>query len=260
MEQEEEFYIGYQDEAPESYRKWIVRLVLILSFSVPGLAFLIAMGQSGISSGTFEYGTWSEVEGWVFEKPYPHLRIVHGKDRQGIPIGQTLLLVGPRKTGAKDIVEGFIADEAPLWAKLRGTWIYDDGKGVFELTQGSKSLVNSGTPPATAQKPLSVGKFPGTQTLQGEIVDPKCHFGAMNPGEGAVHQQCAALCVLGGIPPVLKVVRGTSYEYYILVTPDGLPMSEEITDYMGRPVQLSGKISSLDDWFILYVEGTPELL
>ena len=41
--------------------------------------------------------------------------------------------------------------------------------------------------------------------VKGEIVDPKCFFGVMKPGEGKPHKDCAIRCILGGIPPVLKV-------------------------------------------------------
>jgi hypothetical protein len=43
----------------------------------------------------------------------------------------------------------------------------------------------------------------GAFTLVGEIVDSKCYLGIMNPGETNPHRECAALCIRGGIPPLI---------------------------------------------------------
>jgi hypothetical protein len=43
----------------------------------------------------------------------------------------------------------------------------------------------------------------GAFTLVGEIVDSKCYLGIMNPGETNPHRECAALCIGGGIPPLI---------------------------------------------------------
>ena len=52
--------------------------------------------------------------------------------------------------------------------------------------------------------PLRI-KVLGMVNLKGELVDTKCYFGVMRPGEGKVHRGCAARCLSGGVPPGLLV-------------------------------------------------------
>ena len=62
----------------------------------------------------------------------------------------------------------------------------------------------------------------GGATLAGEIIDPKCYFGAMKPGEGKIHKACATLCLRGGIPPMFMTTDEQGrHVYYLLTKPDG---------------------------------------
>ncbi|HKC35989.1 MAG TPA: hypothetical protein VKB95_08000 [Chitinophagaceae bacterium] len=93
----------------------------------------------------------------------------------------------------------------------------------------------------------------GTQTIRGEIIDPKCYFGVMKPGEGKVHRDCAIRCILGGIPPVLHVQneKGES-NYYLIVGPNGEKMNEAVQDVVAEPVSIEARVVQQDDWIILY--------
>ena len=93
----------------------------------------------------------------------------------------------------------------------------------------------------------------GIQTIRGEIVDPKCYFGVMKPGEGKVHRDCAIRCILGGIPPVLHVQndKGES-NYYLIVGQNGEKMNEAVQDVVAEPVSIEAKVVQQDDWIILY--------
>jgi hypothetical protein len=78
----------------------------------------------------------------------------------------------------------------------------------------------------------------GTVTLRGEIVDGKCWMGVMNPGSGKVHQDCAALCLRGGIPPLF--VSGG--EVYVLAGDGGKAFGPRAAMLAARPVEIRGTV------------------
>jgi hypothetical protein len=79
----------------------------------------------------------------------------------------------------------------------------------------------------------------------GEIVDAKCYYGAMNPGNLKTHRACAIVCIKGGIPPVLLVRRKDDAPlYFFLTDPDGLPVNPDVLDYVAEPVEITGDVES----------------
>jgi hypothetical protein len=100
----------------------------------------------------------------------------------------------------------------------------------------------------------------GSGAVLGEITDPKCLFGVMKPGEGKPHRSCAARCIAGGIPPVLKTTAPDGQtQYYLLAGEKGQPVNAEILPYVGESVQVCGDIYRVGDWLLLYkdAEKTP---
>jgi len=91
-------------------------------------------------------------------------------------------------------------------------------------------------------------------TIKGEIVDPKCYFGVMKPGQGKPHRDCAIRCILGGISPVLKVTNEKGEQnYYLLLAIDGGKMNEAVRDFVAEPVVLHADVVKYDDWTVLYI-------
>lgn len=244
---QEEFYIGWQAEAPPSFAKMVRRFVVGLCLLVPTLVVLFVLFQNGFSNGTFEFGKKTELEGVFFEKPFPFLAIENGKDAAGKPVFQKILLVGKGKFG-------FTADGTRYTMhgqkiKVSGFLIYNDGKTALEV----ESIENQEIKPNTQTLHHSI--TPSLITLRGEITDPKCLFGVMNPGEGKPHRDCAVRCIAGGIPPVLKVANAEGEtEYYLLADPNGLPLNDRILEYVGDGVQLCGRLEQDGDWLILYTD------
>jgi hypothetical protein len=79
--------------------------------------------------------------------------------------------------------------------------------------------------------------------LTGEIVDSKCYYGVMNPGEGKVHRDCATRCLSGGVPPSFVVHGGPKDgTVYLLTDATGarLPISAFL-DRVGEPVMIRGR-------------------
>jgi hypothetical protein len=92
--------------------------------------------------------------------------------------------------------------------------------------------------------------------VKGEIVDPKCFFGVMKPGEGKPHKDCAIRCILGGMPPVLKVMDNEGKQnYYLIVGPHGEKMNEAVRNYVAIPVTIHANAVQYDDWTVLYVQN-----
>jgi hypothetical protein len=75
----------------------------------------------------------------------------------------------------------------------------------------------------------------------------------MKPGEGKVHKDCAIRCILGGIPPVLKVQNEKGENnYYLIVGPNGEKMNEAVKNFVAEPVEIKARAIQQDDWIILY--------
>lgn len=261
---QEEFYIGWQAEAPPSFSKMVWRFVIGLCLLVPALAILITYFQNGFSNGTFEFGKKTELEGVFYENPFPFLAVENGKDAAGNPVFQKILLVGKGKfgftvdgsrytaDGQRTTVNGqpaFAKATAGKRIKVSGFLIYNDGKTALEV----ESIENQETKSATQTLRHSITQTP--ITLRGEITDPKCLFGVMNPGEGKPHRDCAVRCIAGGIPPVLKVANAVGEtEYYLLAGPNGESLNDRTLEYVGDGVQLCGRLEQDGDWLILYAD------
>jgi hypothetical protein len=78
--------------------------------------------------------------------------------------------------------------------------------------------------------------------LSGEIIDPKCCFDAINPGQGKPHLSYAARCISGGIMPVLKYEVNKQYKNAVLAALHGVP------------IQITGKLYAMDNWEVLHFD------
>jgi len=127
--------------------------------------------------------------------------------------------------------------------------INGEGKTLLQIDKNDNPIVNIGDESSIQleQKDL------GIQTIRGEIVDPKCYFGVMKPGEGKVHRDCAIRCILGGIPPVLHVQneKGES-NYYLIVGSNGEKMNGTVQDFVAEPVSIETRAVQQGYWIVLY--------
>lgn len=249
-----DFYIGYLEKMPPSCRGPVRGFVLAAALLLSAGAYLIVSRQNPFSTSTFELGQLTTVEGILRMEPAPMLQMETGKSLQGQAIRQSILLVGFGKHGAEAALEkaearrGLKLDGKKV--QLEGTLIYHDGKTLLELTRGEAAVLKAENAPEPKRLPAELGVV----TLLGEIADPKCYFGVMKPGEGKAHRSCAARCIAGGIPPVLKSVSSKGQvQYYIIRGKDGKPANEQFLPVVGEPVQLSGIALQYDDWMVLQV-------
>ncbi len=250
-----EFYIGWMPKAPASFARHTRKTLLVLLIGVIAAGISLSLFQKKFSNGNFEFGVRTEVKGVYFNEPVPLIKIINGRDILGRLSYITVPLVGFGKMGAAGVIAGIESKTNTSFQQkaitLRGTLLYNDGKLLLQ--------VDSNENPVTAIGAIAAADlFPekqdlGKMTIKGEIVDPKCYFGVMKPGQGKAHKDCAIRCILGGIPPVLRVVNTAGQaNYYLLAGPRGEKMNEAVKDFVAEPVSLEAEAVQYGDWIILY--------
>ncbi|GAB4022567.1 hypothetical protein [Spirosoma koreense] len=266
MKPEDDFYIGWQADAPFSFRTAVRRAALALVVIVPILAGLLVWQQRGFSGAVFEYGKLTTLEGELIRIPIPFLRIQEKQTAGNVPLFERILLIGFNKRGADstlNVWESKYGSLANKRLKVRGTLLYHNGKAALELTEEADALLSVSDTKPSAVPPVSSALEPGNLgivSLRGEITDPKCMLGVMKPGEGRPHRSCAVRCIAGGIPPVLSVQnRSGQPNYYLVVGPMGQPLNASILINVGRSVALRGRLEQADNWLILYTNSVQPL-
>lgn len=253
------FYIGWMPKAPQGFAKHVKKVLLVLFPLALLVGLLLAYNQKKFSAGNFEFGKLTEVKGIYFNQPVPVIKVINGKDIWGNLSYQTIPLVGYGKHGAETaIMEIEKEKNISLNNKevtLKGSLIYSEGKTLMQINKDDNPVVNIGSEAGASVR--QTAKDLGNQIIKGEIIDPKCYFGVMKPGEGKVHRDCAIRCILGGIPPVLKVLNEKSEEdFYLIVGPNGEKMNEAVQDYVAEPVSINARVVQQDDWKVLYVNDS----
>ncbi|MEL6656284.1 MAG: hypothetical protein AAFP77_04145 [Bacteroidota bacterium] len=247
------FYIGWQEDMPEPTRKFLRPIIIALMILLPLLAISVVYWQQPFNDHNFEFGQLTEISGTYHDLPYPTLVADKGILAEGL--STSILLVGYGKFGAEGIISDMeAAHGSSLNGKnvsLRGTLIYGDDRTLLELTEQADALVQVGEQTSTALRMQSLSPI----SVSGEVIDPKCYFGVMKPGEGKTHKSCAIRCISGGIPPVLKQeVAAGSYEYYLIQDAQGRPVNEKILSLVGEQVRLNGQTSEANGWKVLYID------
>ncbi len=256
----DEFFIGYLDRMPPG----IARRVRIAAAALIALAIaaaLLAAGAQNRPAPSVWEDTITTISGRVVFDPYPRLESARADGSDGT---RHVLLTAPAKFGLLDPADYCGGDITPppadpdrealvarlkaaagTHATLRGTLLRRAGREMLEVQAIEPAPA---TPPAPARAPTPPAIAPhdlGEAELRGEIVDPKCFFGAMKPGEGKTHKACAIRCVAGGIAPVLVVRDATGDRCLLLTTADGRPMNAQLLPLVGERALLRGRVLSL---------------
>lgn len=236
MSDKPSFFVGYLP-IPADLKSFFQIVIPLLLLAALGAAAWY--GSLSPSAGT---GVWETepvtLTGTLKLDPYPMLVTEDTRDRP-------ILVVSGIKLSARPFLEGLDGKTVSLTGTLihRGLWqmlTVEDGSFVAEADGDTLAF-----PEATRLDPVS---------MTGEVVDSKCMLGAMRPGVGKVHRACASLCLMGGLPPML-LVRGEGEQKvaYLLVGPNGEPLSEPMSEIVARPVEISG---TLERWGSLPVLRT----
>ncbi|MBC7773528.1 MAG: hypothetical protein H7210_13615 [Pyrinomonadaceae bacterium] len=248
--QPDEFYVGYEAKSPPGIAARtrtcvIVYVVLSMLVATACVTFIARTGKGQWMDSSFKSFT-----GVVRESPYPMIEldqpIFDGASR-------TALLVDFGKRGAQKRVEGF----ENLHVVVTGTVLERNGRCMIELAPEEGAVrrdpvEGGGSPVVPLQDVQMDGR--GMISLQGEIVDPKCFLGAMKPGEGKTHKDCAVRCISGGIPPSLVCwSEDGSVTYYVLTDETGHAAHELFLDVVGEPVEVRGEVGRIGDLMVLRV-------
>lgn len=251
------FYVGYLP-LPKVIKRFLVPWLVGNVVLAVGIAAMVASNHREPGDGVWETSQSVEVKGWLELDPYP---VLHGRD------GKIYLPVEIGKIGSQERLKSYESGEAIV----TGFVIERDGRYVLEIDDSVESPVFQEVVQGTSSSSLSREEVEelnqeylrevrglreqqqlGTHTLRGEIVDPKCYLGVMQPGDGKTHKVCATLCIKGGIPPML-VVRNDAGETaaYLLTDAQGKAFPESHHEYIADPIEITGQVLRDGDLLIL---------
>jgi len=239
---DDDFFVGWSGEAPKRYilKGRVFFFGSLGAMLIAGVLFVI--NQRPYEKSEYEYGVIQELSGYLVQNPVWGIRVKENEMIRTIPlVGYGKM--GPEPTLSK-IMETHNLREGTK-VTLRGRLTHFQGKYLMELTEVENSLVSSGEEMMLDRAIV----MQGIKTLEGEIVDPKCFFGVMNPAVKAVHRSCAIRCISGGMPPLLAIrEHGQFVDYYFLHGAAMQSISQSILPYVGVPVRISGEVATYDDW------------
>lgn len=252
-----DFYIGWQEEMPKSTGKFLRNTLISTLLVIIVITIYLVFFQKPFNDHVFEFGTTTEITGVYIAEPFPMIQVTKDKPEH---VSESILLVGFGKFGAKSIMSEIEEREGELNLQeitLKGTLIYGDGISLLELTDEENSFIEK---TGNFRQPLTHDWNRIEQTVTGEILDSKCYFGVMKPGEGKIHKSCAIRCISGGIPPVIRVWQNDSqqYDYHLLIGTDGTEVNMEILQFVGETISLTGVSFRRLDFNIL--EINPDLI
>ena len=243
----DEFYVGYLS-LPKAYRRFLLVLLPLLVIGAIVAAVLMTSQQNDPGDGSWDLSEPIEQTGILTTAPYPML-IVDGRDG-GPP--RRILLVTMGKIGG----DGFGLPDDARAATVTGYPIGRDETLLLTVEDAERDIhVHEAVAFSDASASL------GQVSLVGEIIDPKCYFGAMKPGEGKVHKACATLCIRGGIPPMFLTRDGEGNgRYYLLVDEDGRGLEGDALDallpFVSDLVRIEGAIERHDNFLVFKIDPT----
>jgi hypothetical protein len=229
-----DFYVGYR-RVPWGHSRFLRVFIPCALWAMAGLAGAMALSMRRPGIARWDLASVTELRGTLRERPYPMLLT---PDESGA--ASVVLLAAVGKHGAQARVSGLDG----RIVRLRGHMLTRDGRRMLEV---GASIADVEIADGAVQAPAPVRIVPGERTrLRGEIVDAKCYMGAMKPGDGMGHRSCAALCVQGGIPPVLVVRDGEGVRHFLVTDREGGAANAWAAARMGETVEIEGLIVEVD--------------
>lgn len=242
---DEEFFVGYLPTPPKTKKAALgtgaLLVLLAIGVASAGAAFTRGAGPDLSTERV-------ELQGLFVQSPYPHVRWI---DEEGNL--RTTLTARGHKAG---LGERFA--ELDQQGITIGGGLYVRGGGqllvVYQAPEASEEVAELERLRSVPTEDL------GEVDLRGEVVDSKCYYGQMRPGDGRAHRACAQLCVRGGIPPVF-VTRAASGEetQYLLTGAGGEPLRAEILEFLAEPTRVRGRLQRVGDLAILAMTSIERL-
>ena len=241
---QEEFFIGWASDVPSSLSQFLKKAVISISFVAVLIAIALPNLSEELKDSEFTFGDIQEYEGILHLQPTPRITI-GDEDHLLIDFGKFSALKSIRKYEQMNNVQ---LDNSHV--KIKGTALSYNGRNLLELSNQVESIIeHEDASSNVSHEKTALGQI----SLKGEILDAKCFFGVMNPGDGPVHKFCAALCIEGGIPAV--IYDESNEEYYIVKGENGIDINQQLVPLAGEIVKLSGESYSINNWRYIDVSG-----
>ena len=272
----DEFYVGYLDETPPGVARFVRRIAVGLVVLVAALGTGLALLLERFDEGVFEYGTVREYRGELFVDPHPRLRTEDGpaggyllvaEGKHGLEVDHPRSLPWRSSPAVEVSVTGTLIQNpeaamlevhslhvtgsaGPNEANRPESRPLDDGETGSVRLSVEDGLSVTEVDPASGEETLVLRTV--ADVLVGEIVDTKCYLGAMKPGRGKPHRDCASLCIRGGIPAALLVRTDSGKRVLVHLTNLlGQPAGAELLEWVGEPVEVTGMLRRHDDRLLL---------
>lgn len=231
--------------------KWVSVLLLIL---ISSFSFLMISNEKEFDNSTFEFGEYCTYEGIIMENPYPRILIERPGDTGSLPKYSQYYLTQFGKFGGGEMVKGLDGKKV----SLEGALIYRDDQTMIEIKNNSVNHDHTSENERVFNFDSALPKKSlGIHTLKGEIVDSKCFYGVMNPGNLKVHKACAINCIRGGMPPVFVVKdQQGNIGYYLLQDEEGGAVNKNILDKIAEPLEIKGEVVKQGNILILKANPT----
>jgi hypothetical protein len=232
----DDFFIGWAATGRRDRRFLLGAFVAIAAGGGFG-AYSLARSHAPVGSGTWDQGAVRDWTGYFMRAPYPMLltRDIDGALR-------TAFIGGSGKVS----VRGRLGARGDGWARVRGSLIARGRNAMIAAVDGDDWIADIESAdglPAESVEDL------GEAHLIGEILDAKCWFGAMRPGDGPTHKSCAALCVAGGLPPAFCVGAscGDASMAPLLLDENGAAHGPGLLPLVADPVRAQGRLARVRD-------------
>lgn len=224
-----DFYVNYLP-MPKRLRSFVITAAPLAVAIVAGVAVTRGLMQADPGDAAWDDGTPKTFTGTIHALPYPLIVVDSTSARSGATESHLLVELGKRGAERAAAFDG-------QRVTLSGWTLERDGRRIIELEPGDVIVPSDDVP-----SPSSTGVISARITLRGEILDSKCYLGAMKPGEGKTHKACAALCIRGGIPPMLVVKQGPRPRYVLLTDATGGQIDEADMRFVADPVEITGEL------------------
>ena len=246
----DKFFIGWLGVLDVNTKNAVKRFVfpaMLIGFI---FLFSFTLSQKKIANSAYRFNEVAEYTGVVSNIPFPHILFTKGKDIFGNPIHEVLPLVNAWKFGADSLIATWDKTNENGMVTIQGTIIIRDSVKAMELTRKENSFL--------APKSQSINIKPviekiGEVTIKGEIIDPKCYLGAMNPGEGKPHRSCAIRCISGGIMPMIIYTENNQKKYAVLLGLNGEKINNQVLDFVAEPIEITGVLYKYENWNYVYI-------
>lgn len=233
----DEFFVGYL-KTPRGLNRFSLGVGALALGLVALVSFALAYFQRtpGKHLERAQYG--AKLSGLYLQKPYP---MVFAPDEDGALRGTFLVRPGKSGTPSRGELNG-----KPV--ALRGLKLERDQKTLFEVYE--LRAAEAAAPIVAPQRTAG-----GRRKLKGVIVDSKCYYGRMRPGDGKPHRACAQYCIDSGIPPLLVTSPDTANSiHYVIVGPHLEPIHHDMAAYAAEFIEVEGEAFSFADLLYLAIE------